>query len=99
MDFQDMLIVMLQMMLTGGVGGVLIVGHATKDLFIEDEGTPAPNRRFASDYNELMWLAERQRRHLSKEETLRFYQLRQEWSEMHTLLGVGSSPLNAGTLT
>lgn len=72
-------------MLTGGVGGVFIVNYAAEGLFVldgEDTQTDAP--RFATDYQELMWLAEKQKRNLDTVETQRFYQLRRHWSEMHS---------------
>ena len=85
------------MLLTGGVGGVLIVGYATKGVFIRDEALRDDEPRFASDYDELMWLAERQKRHLSHEETQRFFELRQEWTEMHSSPTTGNVRSRVGT--
>ena len=83
---QDILVNTLQQLLTTGAGGVLILGYATRDLFANEEG-PQPNGpKFASDYDELMWLAGRQKQHLDREETQRFYQLRHRWSEMHSFI-------------
>ena len=81
------------MALTSGAGGVLIVGYATRDLFTKDESPKAADPRFESDYGELMWLAERQRHHPSREESRRFYQLRQRWSEMHGFRPNGMFPV------
>jgi len=97
MDSQFILIETLQLLLTGGVGGVLIVGYAAKDLFVKETEALTTGPRFASDYDELMWLAERQKHRLSKGETRRFYQLRQGWSEMHSILATGKSAMYAGT--
>jgi hypothetical protein len=84
MGIHHVLITSLQLLLTSGVGAALIVGWSTKGLFLKDE-TPAPEEhRFANDYQELMWLAERQKRHLDTEETRRFYQLRRSWAGMHS---------------
>ena len=84
MDIQDFLFTTLQLLLTGGVGGVFILAYATKDIFLTEEEPPVDGPRFASDYQELMWLADKQKKHLDIEETHRFYQLRQNWSEMHS---------------
>jgi len=92
MDVQFLLLETLQLLFTGGVGGVLIVAYATRGLFATDVTPMASDPPFASDYDELMWLAERQKNHLSKEETQRFYQLRQRWSEMHSFLTAARSP-------
>jgi len=74
----------VQIILTAGVGGVFILGYATRDLFLEEENRQPGGPRFTSEYQELMWLAERQRGHASAEERQRFYQLRHNWSEMHS---------------
>lgn len=92
MDVQFLLLEALQILLTSGVGGVLILDYATKGLFANDSATVASDPPFPSDYDELMWLAERQKHYLSKEETQRFYRLRQRWSEMHSLLPAGGLP-------
>ena len=89
MDVQDFLFITLQLLLTGGVGGVFILAYATKDIFLTDEEPPLEGPRFASDYEELMWLADRQRLHINEKETKRFYQLRQEWPDMHSSPVVG----------
>jgi hypothetical protein len=84
LDVQDLLVVTLEILLTSGVGGAIIVGYATKDLFLTEEKPLPEGSRFSSDYQELMWLADKQRHHLSEEETHRFYELRHNWSEMHS---------------
>ena len=91
MDVQFLLLEVLQLLLTSGVGGILIVGYATRDIFMKDASPKQGEPRFASDYSELMWLAEKQRHRISKEENQRFYQLRREWSDMHTFLTNGIS--------
>ena len=93
MDAQFLLLETLQVLLTSGVGGILIVTYATRDLFIKDANPQPPESQFASDYSELMWLAEKQRHHVSREESRRFYQLRREWPEMHAFLTNGMSPV------
>jgi hypothetical protein len=81
----------MQLVLTSGVGAVFILNYATKGIFINEE-TPVDNGpRFASDYDELMWLAERQKHHLDNQETRRFYHLRQGWAEMHAFPGIGNT--------
>ena len=92
MDTQFLLLETLQLVLTSGVGGVLIVGYAAKDIFATEEVPLMKEPKFGSDYDELMWLAGRQRHHLSNEETRRFYQLRRRWTEMHAFPGIGSTP-------
>ena len=81
---QPLLLTALQLILTSGVGTVLIVGYATKDLFSKEENLSEDSLRFASEYQELMWLAERQKHHSDVEETQRFYQLRHDWTRMHS---------------
>jgi hypothetical protein len=82
------LITVVQMVLTGGVGGVVVASYALNDILLKEEPAAAiPS--FASDYQELMWLAERQRSHADNEETLRFFQLRQRWPEMHSHKALG----------
>jgi hypothetical protein len=76
------LLTTFQLLLTGGVGGVLIFTYATKDIFLKSE-VRSERPQFASDYQELMWLAGRQKQRLNKTETRRFYQLRHNWSGMH----------------
>jgi hypothetical protein len=84
MGIHHLLIFILQILLTGGVGGIIVVGFATKGIFISEQ-TPAPeNHRFVNEYQELMWLAEKQRHRFNVEETRRFYQLRHNWSLMHS---------------
>jgi O-glycosyl hydrolase len=81
----------VQLLLTSGVGAVFILDYATKGIFVKEE-VPLDNEpRFTSDYDELMWLAERQRHHLSNKETRRFFQLRREWTDMHTPLVIGNT--------
>jgi len=88
----------MQLLLTSGVGSVFILNFATKDIFVKEE-VPVDNEpRFATDYDELMWLAERQKQHLDSRETRRFFQLRRGWPEMHTSLATGGSQPYAGTL-
>jgi len=74
----------VQIVLTSGVGAVFILGYATKDLFVKDESPQQSGPHFASEYQELMWLAERERSHASVEERQRFYQLRHDWVRMHS---------------
>ena len=74
------LITVFQMVLIGGVGGVAVTKYALSGL-LKDERAPTPS--FPSDYHELMWLAQRQRRHADRDETRRFIRLRQEWQAMH----------------
>jgi len=77
------LMTILQLVLTGGVGGVFIVRYATKGIMIPGEESEVAKSRFASEYDELMWLSEKQKGSLSEAETLRFYELRDKWPEMH----------------
>ena len=77
------LITTLQLILTGGVGGVFIVTYATRDLFLREVEPPLERPNFASDYQELMWLVEKRGQGLTTQEVRRFYQLRKEWSKMH----------------
>ena len=84
MDFNYLLVTTLQLTLTSGVGAVFIIGYATRGIFATEENPLDNEPRFASDYDELMWLAERQKHHLDNEETRRFYQLRHSWPEMHS---------------
>jgi hypothetical protein len=83
-----LLITVLQMVLTGGVGGVLVASYALSGILLS-ERPASPTPSFASDYEELMWLAERQRFHVDKQETRRFFQLRQRWPEMHSYRVLG----------
>jgi len=62
---------------------VLIVGLSTKGIFVKEEEPTTYKLQFASEYQELMWLAEKQRYTPSAEETRRFYQLRHSWPDMH----------------
>jgi len=93
---QDVLVTTLQLVLTSGVGGMLIVNYAMRDLFVKEEGSLSNEPRFATDYEELMWLAQRQKHHINGEETRRFYKLRQEWTEMHAPLEISRTPGHAG---
>jgi len=93
LGIHHILLIVLQYLLTAGLGGVLIVGYATKDLFLTEDKPHQEGQHFASDYQELMWLAEKQKRHLDVEETRRFYQLRREWSDMHAFPGFGTATL------
>jgi len=86
MDANYLLLTTLQLTLTSGVGAVFIIGYATRGIFATEENQLDNEPRFASDYDELMWLAERQKHHLDNVETRRFYQLRHNWPEMHSPL-------------
>lgn len=77
----------VQVILTAGLGGVLLFGYAFKDLLPSEENPQADAGSFADDYQELMRLAERQRQNLDAGETQRFFQLRQDWSRMHSYGG------------
>jgi hypothetical protein len=79
-----LLLDMVQIILTAGVGGVFIIGYATKDIFLTEENPRSDGLEFANDYEELMWLAARQRQHNDLAETRRFYQLRRNWAAMHS---------------
>ena len=59
------------------------MNQAVKSILVSEEAARVPKPRFASEYDELMWLAEKQKGSLSEEETLRFYELRDHWPEMH----------------
>jgi len=85
LDFQFLLTEIFQLLVTGGVGGALIVGLATKDILVKEETTIPDKQQFTSEYEELMWLAVPQRHRLTSEEMRRFYQLRREWTLMHSL--------------
>ena len=84
MGVQDLLLITFQMLIFGGVGGVFIVSYATRDIFLKEEAPQVIAPRFASAYEELMWLAEKQKKHPNSEEMRRFFQLRHSWSEMHS---------------
>jgi hypothetical protein len=84
LDFADLLAVTLQVLLTAGVGGVFLVSYATKDIFLVEEEPKPAEHLFYSEYDELMWLAGRQRQCTDGAETQRFFQLRHHWSEMHS---------------
>ena len=84
MDIQFLLLDTVQIILTAGIGGIFILGYATTDIFLKEESPQADGPRFADDYQELMWLAGRQRRHIDADETQRFFQLRHNWSKMHS---------------
>ena len=85
MGIDFILLTAVQLLLTAGVGGVIIVVYATRGIFLREEEDSQPSSHsFPSEYEELMWLAERQKQRLDSEETLRFYQLRRNWAEMHS---------------
>jgi len=65
-------------------GGVFIVNYATMDILVLETKSRVSRPRFFSEYDELMWLAEKQKGSLGEEETLRFYELREHWPEMHS---------------
>ena len=71
LGIHHLLISTLQLILTGGVGGVFIVAYATRDLFLEEEESPDGQPVFLSDYEELKWLAKKEKRQLSEEEIRR----------------------------
>jgi len=73
----------LQLVLIGGIGGIVVVKYATEGIILPGEESRGAKPKFANEYDELMWLAEKQRGSLSEEEMLRFYQLRDKWPEMH----------------
>jgi len=79
----SVLLTIVQLAHVGGVGGIVVVKHAVKGIKIPEKETKVSKLRFASDYEELMWLAEKQKGSLSEEEILRFYQLRDRWPVMH----------------
>ena len=83
MGVASVLSTIVQLALVGGVGGIVVVKHAIKGITITEKQTEGSKLRFVSDYEELMWLAEKQKGSLSEEETLRFYQLRDRWPIMH----------------
>jgi len=80
------LIAAFRALVTGGVGGVFIVTYATRDLFTKEDGFKPTGPRFVNDYQELMWLAAREKHTASAEEVRRFYQLRRYWPEMHSYI-------------
>ena len=84
MGIQFLLLDAMQIVLTAGIGGVFILAYATRDLFLKEDNPWSGGPRFASDYQELMYLAERQKEHPSTEEKQRFFQLRHNWSQMHS---------------
>lgn len=84
MGIHFLLLDTVQIILTAGVGGIIILSYAAKDIFLKEESTSADGPNFANEYQELMWLAERQKRHFDVDETQRFFQLRQNWSKMHS---------------
>jgi hypothetical protein len=83
MGIHQVLITTFELLLTSGIGSALLVSLATKDLFLKEEPPASERHRFVSDYQELMWLAEKQRHRLTAQETRRFYQLRDNWPRMH----------------
>ena len=74
---------LLQLVLFGGVGGVILVSYATKGIVLGEGQRSRTKLQFASDYDELMWLEEKQKVGATEEETLRFYELRDHWTDMH----------------
>lgn len=74
---------MLQLVLFGGVGGVILVNYATKGIVLGEGARKRTRLEFASDYDELMWLEEKQKVGATEQETLRFYELRDHWTDMH----------------
>ena len=84
LGIQDILITTLQLLLTSGVGTVFIINYAINGIYVREEMPVATQPRFASDYDELMWLAERQKHHFDSIETKRLYQLRHNWPKMHS---------------
>jgi len=97
LDLDYFLLSAVQLLLTSGVGAVLILNFATRDVFVKEEIRADNEPRFATDYDELMWLAERQKQHFDSKETRRFFQLRREWPEMHTFASFGNISPVAGT--
>ena len=97
LDLDYFLLSAVQLLLTSGVGAVFILNFATKDIFLREDTQMDNEPRFSTDYDELMWLAERQKQHLDSRETRRFFQLRREWSEMHASPATGGTRPYAGT--
>jgi len=95
LDF--LLLEAVQLLLTSGVGAVLIVDFATRDIFVKEEMHVHNEPKFATDYDELMWLAGRQKQDHDSKEIRRFFQLRREWPEMHTVASFGNISPAAGT--
>ena len=60
------------------------MNYATNDILFSKKGSRISKPHFISEYDELMWLAKKQKGNLSEEETLRFYELRDRWPEMHS---------------
>jgi len=48
LDFQFLLTEIFQLLVTGGVGGALIVGLATKDILVKEETTIPDKQQFTS---------------------------------------------------
>lgn len=74
---------LLQLALFGGAGGAVLLNYATKGIVLTQGESETARPRFASDYDELEWLEERQKAGATEEETLRFYELRDRWTDMH----------------
>ena len=85
LGLQEILVTTFQLLLTAGVGAVFIINYAIEGIYVSEAMFPDADPRFASEYDELMWLAERQKHHSDRIETKRFFQLRHNWSEMHSL--------------
>jgi len=83
LDLVTLLSTTLQMILTGGPAGVLLVNYSTKGIFLAQVSAASPESHFATEYDELMWLAAKQRSVSNERETLRFYELRDRWPQMH----------------
>jgi hypothetical protein len=71
-------------MIPSAVGGVFIVRYAMKDVMVKEENLNPEESPFPSEYDELMWLAEKEKGHISDDERKRFFQLRNRWPEMHS---------------
>jgi len=72
------------MVISGGLEGIVVVNYPFTGILVSEEAIKIPRPHFASEYDELMWLAEKQRGSLTEEETRRFYELRDWWPEMHS---------------
>ena len=83
MGIHFLLLDTVQIILTSGGAAVFILSYATRDIFLREE-SPQPDGRFASQYDELMWLANKERGNTSLEERRRFFRLRHDWYEMHS---------------
>ena len=75
--------IIFQLVLFGGVGGVILVNYAMKGIILGEGAHNVTKLEFTSDYDELMWLEEKQKVGATEAETLRFYELRDHWTDMH----------------